>query len=122
MKNLFNFTALLVAAVILSGCSAFKVSVPSASLKISKDGSVTWTSPKDTKLIGLSVVMSTNGTFTATVASWEDILNPTNITASADGSAKLIQANGESVVNGINAAANAAGAAAAIAAKTAVKP
>ena len=126
MKNsklkILSLCVLGALAVALTGCAAFKVQVPAASLRISKDGSVTWTSPKDTKLVGLSVVMSTNGTFTATVASWEDLLNPTNVTATANGQADLIRANGEAVVGSINAAANAAGAFAATAAKTAVKP
>ncbi len=122
MKKL-TATASLIALTLITGCSAFKVQVPSASLTINpKTGNVTWTSPKDTKLVGLSVTVATNGTFEATVTSWEDLLNPTNITATANGQADLIRANGQAITDGINAAANAAGALTSAAAKATVKP
>ncbi len=120
MKQTF---AVIAVCALLTGCSAFKVRVPSASLTINpKTGNVTWTSPKDTKLVNLKVEVATNGTFTASVESWEDLLNPSNITASANGQVDIIKATSDGVAAGINAAASAVGAATAATAKTAIKP
>jgi hypothetical protein len=111
-----------VSAIALTGCSMF-VKVPSTTIKVNaKDGSIAFTSPKDGVISNLNITVSTNGTFTATVGSWNYLLNPTNIVDSANGQVAIINASGNAIANGINAAASAVGAAAGAAAKTAVKP
>jgi hypothetical protein len=114
----------IIALLVVTGCSAFtpKVQVPSSKLTIDvHNGLVTWTSPKDTTASKIAVAVATNGTFSATVDSIQDAVNPTNIVDTANGVAFIVAAQGTATVNAINAAANAAGAIAAATAKTAAK-
>ncbi len=112
MKLVHPISVLLTALILSTGCQSglFAVKVPPTKITTNpKTGEVTFASPNDGSIRDLIIESDTNGNFKASIGSWDYRLNPTNVTASADGSAKLADAFGNAVVNGINAAGNTAG-------------
>lgn len=97
-----KYISLSIVCLALAGC----VMVPKTKIEINPvTHQVSLSNPKDTIIMKFQATIATNGTSTVSWDSLSTVMNPTNISETANGEASIVTATGNAIQNAVNSAA-----------------